>query len=346
DDFTFKIELKKVFPAFLGLLSMNYTGILPKEMEKLDFHKNPIGTGPFYLKKWKSNEKLVFRKNENYFEKDENGNSLPYLEAVAISFLPEKQSEFMQFTLGNLDFMSGLDAAYKDELLTSTGNLRPKYEKEIQIEKTPYLNMEYIGISLQGDQKVDSKTLRKALNYGFSRENLIAYLRNGIGYPAENSFIPKGLSGHSEKPVYPYNLKKAKELVKEFRKENNGIRPKINLATTAQYLDICEFLQREWQKIGVEVKVEVMPASTLLQQRSAGKLQTFRASWIADYPDAENYLSLFYSENFAPNGPNYTRFSSAEYDELYQKSLTLPELENRVNLYKKMDSIVMNEAAV
>src|SRR5699024_4142805 len=165
---------------------------------------------------------------------------------------------------------------------------------------------------------------------------MIAYLRNGIGYPAENSFIPKGLPGHSEKPVYPYNLKKAKELVKEFRKENNGIKPKINLATTAQYLDICEFLQREWQKIGVDVEVEVMPASTLLQQRSAGKLESFRASWVADYPDAQNYLSLFYSPNFAPEGPNYTHFKNEEFDRIYEKSLLIPEPEERVLLYKKM----------
>ena len=346
NDSTVQIKLTKAFPAFLGLLSMNYCSVLPEEMEELDFHKNPIGTGAFKFKRWEANEKLVFRKNELYFEKDEKGNPLPYLEAVSISFLPEKQSEFMQFTLGNLDFMSGLDAAYKDELLTSTGKLNPKYSEELKLKKSPYLNMEYIGITLEGEQKIADKSIRKALNYGFSRENMITYLRNGIGYPAENSFIPKGLPGHNEDSVYQYDIKKAKSLIKSYKEKNNGKTPKIELATTAQYLDICEFLQREWQKIGVDVKVEVMPASTLLQQRSVAKLQTFRASWIADYPDAENYLSLFYSKNFSPNGPNYTRFSSAKYDKLYEKSLVIPELENRIALYQKMDSIVMNEAAV
>ena len=344
---TVQIELNEAFPAFLGLMSMNYCGILPREMEKLDFQKHPIGTGPFKFKRWQPNEKLVFRKNKLYFEKDEEGNALPYLEAVAISFLPEKQSEFMQFALGNLDFMSGLDAAYKDELLTSTGTLRPQYEEKIKMEKSPYLNMEYIGITLDGDSpEVNSQRLRQALNYGFSRSDMITYLRNGIGYPANSGFIPKGLPGHAKQSFYTYDIRKAKSLVDEFRKANNGKNPVIELAATAQYLDIVEFLQREWQKIGVDVNVDIMPASTLLQKRSAGELEAFRASWIADYPDAENYLSLFYSKNFSPKGPNYTHFASEEFDSLFEQSLKLPHLEDRIVLYQKMDSIVMKESAV
>jgi len=347
NDSTVQIKLNKAFPGFLGLLSMNYCSVIPLEMKELDFHKNPIGTGAFQFKRWQPNEKLVFRKNEIYFEKDENGNSLPYLKAVAITFLPEKQSEFMQFALGNLDFMSGLDAAYKDELLTSTGELREKYQDQFQIKKSPYLNMEYIGITLDGDSsEVRSPVLRQALNFGFSRKDMIAYLRNGIGYPAKSSFIPKGLPGHSEKQVYQYDLRKANMLVDSFRSAHNGKKPQLHLAATAQYLDLIEFLQREWQKIGIAVDIEVMPASTLLQKRAAGRLQAFRASWIADYPDAENYLSLFYSPNFAPQGPNYTHFSSDEFDQLYEQSLTVPELDDRIDLYKKMDSIVMHEAAV
>jgi len=342
-----EIELEEAFPAFLGLLSMTFCSIIPEEMEDISFHENPIGTGPFKFKRWAPNEKLVFRKNELYFEKDKDGNSLPYLEAVAITFLPEKQSEFMQFALGNLDFLSGLDASYKDELLTFSGDLQPKYEDQIKVEKAPYLNMEYIGITLDfNSPEVHSEKLRQALNYGVDRKNMIRFLRNGIGFPAENGFIPKGLPGFGEEQRYTYNPKKAESLIKAYREENQGIKPKINLATTAQYLDICEFLQREWQKIGVDVEVEVMPASTLLQQRSAGKLESFRASWVADYPDAQNYLSLFYSPNFAPEGPNYTHFKNEEFDRIYEKSLLIPEPEERVLLYKKMDSIIMNNAAV
>ena len=80
--------------------------------------------------------------------------------------------------------------------------------------------------------------------------------------------------------------------------------------------------------------------------KSSGELDIFRASWIADYPDAENYLSLFYSPNFAPDGPNYMHFRNESYDSIYEKSLTISNIAERKILYTKMDSIIVKEAPV
>lgn len=347
NDSTVQFTLKKPFPAFLGLLSMTYCSIVPQEMAHLNFRKNPIGTGPFKFKRWEPNEKLVFRRNDLYFETDNQGHQLPYLEAVAITFLPEKQSEFMQFALGNIDYMSGLDASYKDELLTANGTLREDYRDEVKLKIGPYLNMEYLGIYLEGNQpEAQSQKLRQAMNYGLNRQAMITYLRNGIGVPATHGFIPKGLPGFSDQSYYTYQPQKARALVQAYRDAHHGQQPHIELSTSPQYAELCEFVQSEWGKIGIAVDVNVLPASTLLQQRSSGQLQVFRASWIADYPDAQNYLSLFYSKNFTPNGPNYTHFKSAEFDHLYEKALRIPSLKERLPLYKKMDSIVMTQAAV
>ena len=112
-DTVFQIELKQAFPPFLGLLAMKYCSVVSKEAIEYfgdEYRSNPIGTGPFQFKLWVENTKLVFRKNPTYFEKDSKGNQLPYLEAVAVTFLPDKQSEFLQFIQGNLDFMKSLDA--------------------------------------------------------------------------------------------------------------------------------------------------------------------------------------------------------------------------------------------
>ena len=92
--------------------------------------------------------------------------------------------------------------------------------------------------------------------------------------------------------------------------------PSLKLTTSNNYLDFCEFIQKELEKLGIEIIIDVIPGSALKQAKANGKLDFFRASWIADYPDAENYLSLFYSKNFAPNGPNYTHFSDYEYDKI------------------------------
>ena len=148
-DSVFQIELKQAFPPFLGLLAMKYCSVVSKEAIEYfgdEYRSNPIGTGPFQFKLWVENTKLVFRKNPTYFEKDREGNQLPYLEAVAITFLPDKQSEFLQFIQGNLDFMKSLDASYKDDIITRDGKLKSKYHQTISMVIGPYLNTEYLGI--------------------------------------------------------------------------------------------------------------------------------------------------------------------------------------------------------
>jgi len=296
------IALKKPFPAFLGLLSMKFCAVVPKEVVTAygtDFRSHPIGTGPFQFKHWEENIKLVFRKNKHYHEKDSNGNALPYLEAIAITFLPDKQSELLQFVQGNIDVLNSIDPSYKDELLTPTGLLRKKYQPTISMIVGPYLNTEYLGLYLDSKTpELQSQELRQAINYGFDREKMITYLRNGIGTPATHGFIPKGLPGFHAMKGYTYQPKKAKELMREYQQKSGDQQP----------LDI------------------------------------FRSSWIADYPDAENYLSLFYSKNFAPGGPNYTHFKNERYDQWYEDAMLETAPQQRIALYQKMDSLLMDAA--
>jgi len=350
NDSTLIISLKKPFPAFLGLLSMRYCSVVPREAVEYygnEFRRNPVGTGPFQFKMWEENVKLVFTKNPLYFERDENGERLPYLEAVAITFLPDKQSEFLQFAQGKLDFISGLDGSYKDELLTTEGNLQSKYSDMAYMITGPYLNTEYLGIFLGSKTtEIQNKALRQAINYGFDREKMVTYLRNGMGIPAIHGFIPKGLPGYEEIKGYTYQPEKAKQLIEQYKTETGDSKPEITIGTNSQYLDICEYVQRELEKIGISVTIDVMPPSTLRQMRSSGELDIFRGSWIADYPDAENYLSLFYSQNFTPNGPNYMHFKNEVYDSLYVNSLSVSNIDERKLLYSKMDSIIVEEAPV
>lgn len=350
NDYTFQINLKQSFPAFLGILTMKYCSVVPHEIvEDLshDFRTHPIGTGPFLFKAWSENNKLVFRKNPSYFEFDSNGVRLPYLEAIAITFLPDKQSEYLQFIQGNLDFLSGLDASYKDDILKSNGQLKEKHQGIIEMTKSAYLNTEYLGFFL--DSKVDevqSKALRLAFNYGFDRQKMINYLRNGVGIPGHGGFIPVGLAGSNNTIGYSYNPLKAKQLVGNFVLETGISNPSITIATNDNYLSFCEFIQRSLVDIGLEVKIEVMPASALKSAKANGKTDVFRASWVADYPNAQNYLSLFYSKNFAPNGPNYTHFKNDKFDILYESALKETKDSIRNDLYKKMDKLVLDEAPI
>ena len=172
NDSVLTIRLKEPFSPFLGILSMPYASVVAKEVVehyKQDYRKNPIGTGPFKFKMWKEGVKLVMLKNEDYFEKDSLGNSLPYLDAVAITFIIDKQSVFLEFVKGNIDFISGIDPNYKDEVLTRSGKLQPKYQDKIQLLTQTYLNTEYLGFRMDFDSPLQDKRIRQAINHGFDR---------------------------------------------------------------------------------------------------------------------------------------------------------------------------------
>ncbi len=356
NDSVFQIRLKQVFPPFLGILAMQYCSVVPEEAINFygkDFRRNPVGTGPFVFKMWMEGIKLVYLKNEKYFEFD-GDKRLPYLDAVAISFLIDKQSAFLEFVLGNLDFMSGIDARYKDELLTRNGKLNPKYNDKFKLITQPYLNTEYLGILVDNsiekakDSPLSLKLVRQAINYGFDRKKMMKYLRNNIGMPGNYGIIPKGLPAFDSSIIkgYSYNPDKARQLLTKAGFSTGEEIPSITLSTTAEYLDLCEFIQHQLNEIGFDINIDVNPPGALKEMKAQAKLNFFRSSWIADYPDAENYLSLFYSKNFCPKGPNYTHFSNPEFDYLYEKSQNEINDSIRISLYKKMDNLIMEEAPV
>ena len=350
NDSVFSIHLKKPFPPFLSLLTMKYCSVVPKEaIEHFGdtFRANPIGTGPFHFKLWKENIKLVLRKNDSFYEFDQKGVRLPYMEAVAITFLPDKQSEFLQFIQGNLDFLNSIDNSYKDDILTKKGKLQASYAAQVNMVRNPYLNTEYLGVYMDAEEEeANSLKLRKALNYGFDKEKMILYLRNGIGTPALNGFIPKGLPSFNHMKGYTYQPKRAKQLIDSYKKSSGNSTPEITVSTNSQYLDLCEFIQREMQKVGLKVVVEVLPPSTLRERKANGQLSIFRGSWVADYPDAENYLFIYHSKNFSPNGPNYTHYKNDDFDALYEKAVATVDTKKRHQLYQKMDSLMMESAPV
>lgn len=356
NDSVFEIRLQQAFPPFIGLLSMQYCSVIAHEIAENfgnDFRRNPIGTGPFMFKLWKEGVKLVLVKNPDYFE-FENGIRLPYIDAVAVSFIVDKQSVFMEFMKGNIDFMSGIDPNYKDVLVTRHGKLNPKYNNSITLFRQPYLNTEYFGFLCDTSLAAvkNSPTLnvkvRQAINYAFDRKKMIKFLRNNSGTAGIYGITPPGLPSFDTTIVkgYTYNPTKAKELLAQAGYPNGkGLAP-IKLYTTASYLDICKYFQQQIDEVGITINIEVSPAASLREQIAQGKIAFFRGSWIADYPDAENYLSLFYSKNFCPEGPNYTHFSDKEYDKLYLQALSQTNDSIRYDLYRKMENIIIKKSPV
>lgn len=356
NDSTLTIYLSQPFPAFLGLLSMPYASVVPHEVVEhygKDFRANPIGTGPFYLKLWKEGEKLVCRQNSKYFELDEQGNRLPYFEAINISFITDKQSEFLEFLMGSIDFISGIQSTYKDELLTRAGALNPRYAHKVKLITGPYLNTEYLGVLVDTTLDIVKQSplrlpdVRRALAFGFDREKMIAHLRNNMGYAAHGGFVPNGMPGASKTlRGFSYNPEYSRHLLAKAGYPNGeGLQP-ITLCTTADYLDISEYIQHQLAQVGIPIEVEVFPGAAFREMMANGKMMLFRGSWVADYADPENYLSLFLTQNFSPHGPNYTHFSNPTFDSLYAQALHEPSFALRAKIYNDMDSLVISHAPV
>lgn len=358
DDFTVKIYLKRPQPSFLYQLSLPYGYIVPHEVVEAEgdmFGINPIGSGPFKLVKWKHGVKLVLGKNEHYFEVDDEGNQLPYLDAVSVSFIADKHSELVQFKNGNFEMISGLNEDEKDDILDFNGELVPELQQEHYLIKTPWLYTEYLGILVDEEISLDenkilmNQKVRQAIGYAIDRKGLIKYIRNNVGVPATSGFIPMGMPDYEAYAIegFDFDLDKAQKLLLESGYANAENKPKVTLRATADYKGMCEYLQKQLDDLGLDVTIDIIEGAYMNTTIAQFETNFYRKSWIADFPDAINYFQLFYSKNFYPeNGLNYTHFSNAKYDEVYEKALVEDSVELRYAYYKQMNQIIHDQAPV
>lgn len=354
DDTTLNIYLKTAFQPFLGMLSMQYCNVVPREVvEKYgaDFRAHPIGSGPFKFAFWYEGIALVMHKNEHFWQRDAAGNKLPYLDAVKIDFVKDMSVEFQGLLQDRYDFMSGIHNAFKDELLDPAGNLAEVYSSQITFNKTPFIKTDYLGIMVDPQMEINrnsplmDKRVRQAISYAIDKNEMVKYLRNNTVFAANQGFVPPVLLGkYSGKSYYPYNPEKARALLKEAGYENGQGLGEISISTVSDYTDLIEFVQHELNNIGIKVKVNVLQGPALREQSAKGQLAVFRKSWLADYADAENFLAVFYSPNFCPSGPNYTHYKNDLFDKKYIEAIQEIDEEKRTKIYAEMDSILMDDA--
>lgn len=355
NDTTFELTLTRPYNPILGILSMQYCSIVPKEAVRKygsNFRSRPVGSGPFQFVAWDEGQALILKKNQFYFERDASGNSLPYLDGIKVSFYDSKATEFLLFRQGKVHFINDIDASFKDEVLTKTGRLRKEWEGKIALITHPYLNIEYLGLLVDSTSDVvkntptRNKKVRQAINYGFDRRKMVLYLRNSLGIPAESGFVPAGLPSFDSIEVkgYHYDPQQSRKLLAEAGFKDRRSMPKITLFTIPIYADIGSYIARQLEEVGFNVQVETVQKSLLLDMTSGSRAGFFRGSWIADYPDAENYLSVFYSKNPAP--PNYTRYKNPRFDAVFEKALAETNDSLRYKLYREADQIMIDDAPV
>ncbi|MGN6637388.1 MAG: ABC transporter substrate-binding protein, partial [Mucilaginibacter sp.] len=241
-----------------------------------------------------------------------------------------------------------------DDILTKSGHVTQKYRGKFVLNSAPSLNTVYLGMLVDTTLPIVKQSplkilkIRQAVNYAIDRQKMIKYLRNSMATGGTTGFIPVGMPGYDTKEVkgYSYNPEKARELLAEAGYPNGKDLPEILLTTTVGYRDMIEYVQGQLEQVGINTRVEIVQSASLRELVSKNGVNFFYGSWTADYPDGENYLSVFYSHNKIPWGPNYTGFANKQFDCLFEQAYHEPNDQKRYALYRQMDNIIMEHAPV
>ena len=354
-DRVFAIHLKEPFQPFLGMLSMQYCNVVPKEVVEHygpDFREHPIGTGPFRFAFWYENVALVMHRNDHYWMKDEHGQQLPYLDAVKIEFVKDMSVEFQGLLQGKYDFMSGIHTSFKDELLNQSGELTEAYKSILRFQRTPFIKTDYLGFQMDPSAEINANSplmdvrVRQAISHAIDKNEMVKYLRNNTVFAAYNGFVPPMLNPANESHYYPYDVTKARALLAEAGFPDGKNMSEVVLSTTGDYADLMEYIQHALGKIGIPVRINVLQGPALREQSAKAQLAVFRKSWLADYADAENFLTVFYSPNFCPTGPNYTHYKNPEFDARYEAIRHESNDSIRYSQIAALNELLMQDAPV
>lgn len=357
DDSTFEIELIEPFAPFLSMLTIPYCFIVPHEaVEKYgeDFFQHPVGAGPFRLVEWVPDQRMTMSRNANYFERDAQGNRLPYLDSISVTFIRDLRTEFTEFQRGNLDMISGLEPTFVDAVFAPDGkSLTAEYSK-YTLYLVPSMSITYYGFQLDpgtpggtGSPFVDNRYLRRALNYAIDRDAIVRYVLKGQSIAATHGPIPPGTPGYSGVEGYHYDRDLAKRLLDSAGYPDAKGLPEIviQMSDNERTKSVGEVVQEQLAQIGIKAQIRQVQFPQHREMYKSAKLPIWVSSWIADYPDAENFMGVFYSQFIANQGPNTTHFSNPTFDSLYRAALD-PHLsiEERAAIYNRAERIVLDDA--
>ena len=220
--------------------------------------------------------------------------------------------------------------------------------KGVRLHADPMLDVTFISFNNQDAIFKENKKLRQAMSAAYDREqaNKLFYVNTAVEAQGP---IPPGIAGYRKEFKNPYtkfDLDLAKKLLKEAGYPDGKGLPTLTVETRNETMarQIMEHFAENMKAIGITVKVNQNTWPELVNKVTTKRNQMYTMAWGADYPDAENYLSVFYSKNPAP--PNYTRYKNSLYDVLYEKSLAEKNDTLRYKLYQQMDKLIIEDAPI
>ena len=383
DDYTLQIELTFPYPQLLYILTMHYSYAVPAEAVNYygtSFVNNPVGSGPYILDKWKRNSRIEFIRNPKWIEtnrkdyypsfasinqKDrgllnDKNKELPFVDRIIQYVIDDDTTQWMMFLSGELD-SSSISRDNWDVVINPDKLLAQDLtEKKIKLTSSPTLTISYLGFNWDDpvvgdygsdDQKIRNKKLRQALSCAYDFDRMNKFMNNRL-FPI-NGPIPKPLNGYSDKDSpFEFNLEKSKQLLTEAGYPN-GINPltgrrleltiEVGSKGTGDTKQMLDLMSDMFDRIGIKLMPSFNTWPAFIEKLNRRQAQIYQLGWVADYPDAENFLQLFYSLNESP-GPNHSNYRNSEFDRLYETIKPMYDSPERTEILNKMSNIIINDS--
>jgi oligopeptide transport system substrate-binding protein len=362
NDSTIKIKLLHPDASFLNILCMPGCYIYPKEAVTKygnDMRTKCVGTGPFFVETVKEGEVVIMKKNPDYWATDKDGNKLPYLDGIKWSFIRDKKSEILEFKRGNLDMVYRIPVEMFSEFMGSLENAKNR-NSDFEILSSPALNTHYYGFNIQASSAFAKREVRMAFNLAIDRQKIADFTIQGEGTAAGYGMVPYAeifeKAGYDYKSLngYRYDVEKAKELLKQAGYPGGKGFPELNLEINSGGGDrnilVAEVIQKMLKEnLGVTVNINTVPFAEHIENIQGAKADFFRFAWVADYPDPETYLTLFYGKHVPATLAersyiNMFRYRNARFDSLFEAARFEPDKVKRMKMFSDAENIVLADA--
>ena len=366
DNFTLVIKLHQPWPQLIYWLAFLPTAPMAKEAVDHygpDIVSHPVGTGPFVLKQWHRGIYLEAVRNPNYRQVlypaegepgdaeagllADAGKRLPFIDRVFWRVVVEDQPRWLLLMRGDIDINSIPKDNFGQAVAMGTGLTDEMKRRNMKLKLFDEPSTFWLGMNMNDPVLGSNKPLRYAINYAIDREKFIEIIESSKGKPAFG-FIPLVMAGYDEgvkdwSPCH-FDLEKAKAYLKEAEKVHGGPIPKLRIAigrTNTKQKQTLQFLSRSLSEIGLQIETELFDWPTFLEKLRTSGMQMFFTGWMADYPDAESFLGVFYSPN--ASWPNSTNFNNPAFNAIYEQVSVMPDCPERTELYRQAQRMVVEE---
>lgn len=355
DNQTLVITLTEPFASFDKVLTYSGFGVFPKEAydeygKTLKIH--PVGTGAFMLKEMTA-QKIELQRNPRYWRKDEFGNQLPFLGSIVMTYATDKRSELMAFRKQQIDLVLEIPADDVENVLGSLQEAQAGKTVKHKVDSKQSLSITFFGLSHTHPAFKDVR-VRRAFNMAVDREALVNTSLKGEGYPVTNGIIPNSeIYPASRVEGFHFDAAKAQSLMAEAGYAGGAGFPQLTIYVNGKkdsnrHRLAKGFAEQMKTNLNVDIKVKLCSIEERNQAVSSGKAAIWVSGWIADYPDAENFLSLFYGGNIKANSKfvNPFKYRNPVFDKTYLAATRELDPVKRLDLMVKCDQLVIDDAVV